>query len=210
MGLSDIFDLRKPDPTGDTGVIPMADLAAAVDEDPPAEVIDVDKQLKQLARVVRGARKRVTKDVLAIAAAVATAQELLATAGRDGQFSAWLKTTGTSRATAYRLIDLHKLFGQSPHVRQFDPETLPMLARSPDAAADALEMAAAGEAVTPAVAKNLVRKHKAAPKLSDRPAPIIYEVPGGMVVVRCSDAAGDPEAMLAAAMRQIHAARKAA
>ena len=75
------------------------------------EVVDVAKRLSGLARSIKSHQRKATQELLACGAALAEAQELLAS-HKGGTFGKWLTDkVQMSRSTAYNLISLHSKFG---------------------------------------------------------------------------------------------------
>lgn len=162
--------------------------------DPPV-VEGVDQQLKQLARQIRAAHRRLEKtNRQAVAAVIELGQHLvtardLLVAVRGRAFGKFLATVKVSRSQAHRAIQVCEMFGECPSVGQFDLAALYQLSRTstPTAAIDAaVARADQGEQITSKVARSIIADHQPRRKQT-RPQPVVITVPGGMIAVTPQD-----------------------
>jgi FtsZ-binding cell division protein ZapB len=128
-----------------------------------AETIDPKQQrLAVLAEDTRTRMKRSALDIYHIGANLLEAQELLP----HGEFLGWIKAEfGMSKSSAYRFIDVGRAFQDKLPILgslEIAASALYLLA-SPetpdDARNEALELAAAGETISPKKARKIIEKH---------------------------------------------------
>lgn len=129
----------------------------------------VDKEsggkLKYLAGEIRKTSKQHKESGLVVGKAVCDAHELLAKAGKEGQFTAWVEAECRfSRATAYNYMNAYERFGECDVIDQFDQGALYVLA-SPsvpeEAFKEAVKNAKKGQHYNSESAKEVVGKFKA-------------------------------------------------
>ncbi len=84
--------------------------------------------------------------------------------GEDREFSAWLRTNGQARSTAYRAMRAWEAFGKCPESGQFSKDAMDILVGHPEAIEDALQIAKTSP-VTAKVARSLVGR----PALIEQP-----------------------------------------
>jgi len=133
-----------------------------------AEVIDPKQQrLAVLAEDTRTRMKRSALDIYHIGANLLEAQDLLA----HGEFLPWIKAEfGMGKSSAYKFMNVAKAFpGKFPQNGNLSiaASALYLLASSEipdDARNEALELAAAGESISPKKAKKIIEKHTSVAK----------------------------------------------
>jgi hypothetical protein len=92
---------------------------------------ELHAKLLRIAETVNTSRCNAMDALMTAAAEVYKAHAILSCAGRGGRFSSWVKEEcHFSESTAYRLIDIHKLFGDFDHVAQIEDSALRRLADS--------------------------------------------------------------------------------
>lgn len=90
---------------------------------------DTAGKLTRIAEVVNTSRARVASELLKIAAEIAKAHSVLKNVGRDGQFSAWVRSEcHCSHSQAYRLIDIFNAFSGCEEIAQFEDSAVRRLA----------------------------------------------------------------------------------
>jgi len=133
-----------------------------------AETIDPKQQrLAVLAEDTRTRMKRSALDIYHIGANLLEAQDLLA----HGEFLPWIKAEfGMGKSSAYKFMNVAKAFpGKFPQNGNLSiaASALYLLASSEipdDARNEALELAAAGESISPKKAKKIIEKHTSVAK----------------------------------------------
>src|SRR5438270_13616088 len=100
-------------------------------------------ELRMAAERIRTCMKRTAEDIVAVGREMQSAQARLAKTGKDGQFSAWLRTEfEMSRTTAYRLISVAERVGNHPSLGQLPVSTLYLLAEAPAEVREAVKSGA--------------------------------------------------------------------
>lgn len=90
---------------------------------------DARGKLIRIAAEIGKQRAVAMKSLMSIAAEVVKAHGVLAAAGCEGRFSAWVESEcHFGRSTAYRLIDIHSAFGDFAEVDRIDDQALRRLA----------------------------------------------------------------------------------
>ena len=164
-----------------------------------AQIINVDSELKAIARRVKGNARKATEAYLAMGEDLAQAQLLLANGG-NGSFGKWLETTGISKSAAYRAMSAHKTLGGLPHVGKLVAiEAVSKIASAPDVVVKAVrESVEAGDRIdTKAVAK-LVAKYSPPEDKPAKELPQIIHTPSGSVAVTTKGTATAQSVLLAA------------
>lgn len=151
-----------------------------------------EEQLKDLARAIRAAHRKIERSAVAIVASVidmggnlAAARDLLAVQGSRG-FGRFLKSVKISRSQAHRAIQSWETFSNCPSVGQIELPALYLLskANTPQPAIDqAVQLADNGETVTVAKARELIAHQLPERKRTSLPPPEIIQVSGGTVAV---------------------------
>ena len=103
-----------------------SNVTANVDQEQSGSVENIDAQLKEIARKVRAAHKRIQKAAAAAVLGVVElgeqlriAKQLLA-GHKGGAFGKWLKTCNIPRSSAHRAIQVFETLGDCPSVGQLD------------------------------------------------------------------------------------------
>lgn len=94
-------------------------------------VLDKDDKgkLEYLVREIKKASTQHKKAGIEIGESISKAHAILATGGKEGQFSAWVESEcGFSRATAYNYMNAWETFGDCDVIDQFDNGALYVLA----------------------------------------------------------------------------------
>lgn len=173
----------------------------------PAGPVDVAGQLKDLARAIKAANRKIERSAASIVLTViemgenlAEARSLLAAQGSRG-FGRFLKTVKVSQSGAYRAIQCWETFSKVPTVGRIELRALYMLAKqnTPQAAIDAaVQLADENQPVTATVARQLIAKATGRPEKPARPVPTVIKVPGGSVAVVVTDGASVVQVLLQA------------
>ena len=124
---------------------------------------DTKGKLLKLAGYFKKAREKQALSIVEAGEFIANAHEELASAGREGKFSAWVEGECVcSRSAAYRYMGVFREFGNCPNVGQFDDSALYLLSADvapKSAKKEALKLAAKGEYIAHKRAKELIEKH---------------------------------------------------
>jgi len=162
-----------------------------------AEIVDVDSELKAHARVIRSASRSIVANVLRIGEHLSDAQQLLASK-RVGTFGAWCRAEcNLSRSVAYRLVQVHRSFGNVPAAGTLlagvPTRLLQDLAAVPEATAQVVEVIDAGKSLTEPLGRQILTAtrsatgevEKAGPGAAKKPDPLTILIPKmGAVIVR--------------------------
>ena len=163
------------------------------DQSQPVDTVDA--QLKQIARKVRAAHKRIQKAAAAAVLGVVElgeqlriAKQLLAS-HKGGAFGKWLKTCNIPRSSAHRAIQVFETLGDCPSVGQIDLSAAYALAASgtPDAAISEVIEITKTDRVDAKLVRGIIAKHKPARNKSAGPDPIVIRVGGATVSIVSSD-----------------------
>lgn len=183
---------------------------ANVDQEPSGSVENIDAQLKEIARKVRAAHKRIQKAAAAAVLGVVElgeqlriAKQLLA-GHKGGAFGKWLKTCNIPRSSAHRAIQVFETLGDCPSVGQLDLSAAYQLSASgtPEAAIqEAIELTGS-ERVDAKAVRSIIAKHKPIRNQSAGPDPIVVRV-GGATVSIVSGGRTDWAAILMEAAEQL-------
>jgi len=186
-----------PEPAPAPATEPEPEPVAEPEPEPAtvAEVVDVDSELKQHARAIRSASRSIVSNVLKIGEHLAQAQELLASK-RVGTFGRWCREDcNLSRSVAYRLVQVHRSFGNVPGAGTLlagvPTRLLQDLAAVPEATTQVVEVIDSGESLTEPLGRQILTATRPAtgevnaePGAVKKPDPITFMVDGGAVIVR--------------------------
>ena len=162
-------------------------------QDQPVDTVDA--QLKQIARKVRAAHKRIQKaasaavlGVVELGEQLRIAKQLLAS-HKGGAFGKWLKTCNIPRSSAHRAIQVFETLGDCPSVGQLDLSAAYALAASgtPDAAISEVIEITKSDRVDAKQVRGIIAKHKPSRNKSAGPDPIVIRVGGATVSIISSD-----------------------
>ena len=173
-------------------------------------VENIDAQLKEIARKVRAAHKRIQKAAAAAVLGVVElgeqlriAKQLLA-GHKGGAFGKWLKTCNIPRSSAHRAIQVFETLGDCPSVGQLDLSAAYQLSASgvpEQAILEAIELTGS-ERVDAKAVRSIIAKHKPIRNQSAGPDPIVVRV-GGATVSIVSGGRTDWAAILMEAAEQL-------
>lgn len=125
---------------------------------------DTRRKLISLAGSINRAKKTGAAAMLEVGEGIAEAHDLLATKGKDSQFSAWIEATcGIERTSAYNYLWSFKRFGNCSNVEQFSQAGMYLLAspKAPkEAAKEAEKLAAKGVKITVSKANEILDRYK--------------------------------------------------
>ena len=177
-----------------------SNVTANVDQEQSGSIENIDAQLKEIARKVRAAHKRIQK---AAAAAVLGVVELGEQLRIAKQLLAGHKG-GIPRSSAHRAIQVFETLGDCPSVGQLDLSAAYQLSASgtPEAAIqEAIELTGS-ERVDAKAVRSIIAKHKPTRNQSAGPDPIVIRV-GGATVSIVSGGRTDWASILMEAAEQI-------
>ena len=128
-----------------------------------AELAAVDKRIESYAVEIDDWKITSTEAILGIGQCLKEAHNLLSGSGRDGRFAPWVESRcGFSRRTAYRYLDVYRVFGtKCASLSHFTHEALYLLSAESTPAEvteEAILLAGQGERITSQRAKQLRAK----------------------------------------------------
>jgi len=174
--------------------------------------LDIDQQLKDLARSIRSAHRKIERSAVVVIASVfsmghdlVTARDLLAVQGSRG-FGRFLKSVKISRSQAHRAIQCHETFGKCPTRDKVELSALYLLskANTPQPAIDEAVTLTQDQIVTTKMARELIGKHLPERRRITPTPPIVIQVQGGTLALTVEDGL-TVEQILLRAIRQIRA-----
>ena len=134
--------------------------------------------LRGLADQVNTKRRLAAEGIIEFGRYVKAANDIFATSGRNGRFSAWLRDEcAMSRSSAYAAMQAFERFGGEPCIGNFAPQALLELSKKQveaSAVSAAIADASEGSKITLERARELISKHAPhqhpKPKHSDKPS----------------------------------------
>jgi Protein of unknown function (DUF3102) len=130
-----------------------------------------EAELEKIAETIDNTKLGFVTGIMAIGRALTEAQELLSTAGRKGQFLAWVEDRCQfSKSTAYNYISAFSAFHNCPKFGHFDQSALFLLAKNDAARTKAIALATKGYLISHEKAKELVEEAKQATSSADQKA----------------------------------------
>lgn len=181
---------------------------------PPAPMFDsMDAELIAIAKALKTLDRQEIRHWLKRGELLTRARELN---HNEAAFGKWVRSIGQAKRTAYKAIAAWRHFGDVPTSAQFSQVAMDLLAQSPEARAEAIELSRK-KRITGTIAKQLLSKHGCGviPSAAAATEPgkqksfcRMFELPEGFIFTLAGPGNATPSDQLSMALQLVAALRE--